>query len=102
MGRPRYVKIIFSKRGGHSYAHTAAYSEILKQQSRSKTTLLKRREIRWQVVDHRLQENVSHLSNAGLQLADIVASSFYQAVDVLPPTIWDNRNAQLLRPRIAT
>jgi hypothetical protein len=100
-GEPRYVKIIYSKRGGHSYAHTFVYNEILKNQARSNTTFLQRREIRPEVIDIRLQETLAHTSNAGLQLADIVASSFYQAVDILPPTIWDIRNAKLLRDRMA-
>jgi hypothetical protein len=100
-GEPRYLKIVYSKRGGHNYAHTFVYSETLKNQARSKTTWLQRREIKWEVIDIRLQEDAPHTSNAGLQLADIVASSFYQAVDILPPTIWDVRNAKLLRDRIA-
>ena len=47
-------------------------------------------------------ETEAHTSNAGLQLADVVASAFYQAVDVLPPTLWNPENAKLLRPRMAT
>jgi len=100
-GEPRHVKIIFSKRGGHNYAHTFVYNETLKNQARSKTTWLRKREIKWEVVDLRLQEDAPHTTNAGLQLADIVASSFFQAVDVLPPTVWDVRNAKLLLPRMA-
>jgi hypothetical protein len=100
-GEPRHVKIIFSKRGGHSYAHTFVYNEILKNQARAKTTFLQKREVRWEVMDLRLQEAVQHTSNAGLQLADIVASSFFQAVDILPPTTWNPKNAELLRDRVA-
>jgi hypothetical protein len=100
-GSPRYVKLIFSKRGGHNYAHTFVYNEILKRQSRAQTTMLRRREIKWQVVDFRLQEDAPHTSVAGLQLADVIASAFYQAVDILPPTKWDPHNAKLLRPRMA-
>jgi len=43
-GEPRRVKVIFSQRGGHSYGHTITYGEILKQQSRSQTTLLDKRD----------------------------------------------------------
>lgn len=100
-GGPRHVKIIFSKRGGHSYGHTFAYNETLKNQARSRATFLKKREIKWEVIDLRLQEALPHTENAGLQLADVVASSFFQAVDILPPTIWNPRNAELLRDRIA-
>jgi hypothetical protein len=100
-GEPRHVKLIFSKRGGHNYAHTFVYNDVLKSQARAKATFLQKREIRWEVVDRRLQEAVAHTANAGLQLADIVASSFFQAVDILPPTIWNPTNAPLLRNRMA-
>jgi hypothetical protein len=99
-GAPCYVKLIFSNRGGHSYGHAIAYNEILKAQSRSETTLLKRRQIKWQVLDRRLQETWTPQEVAGLQLADVVASSFYQAVDTLPPTIWNPQNAKLLKSRM--
>jgi Protein of unknown function (DUF3800) len=100
-GAPRHVKIFYSKRGGHNYAHTHVYNEVLKNQARSRTTWLKRREIKWEVVDRRLQEEVAHTMNAGVQLADVVASSFFQACDLLPPTIFNPDNARLLRDRIA-
>jgi Protein of unknown function (DUF3800) len=101
-GEPRRVKIIFSQRGGHSYGHTIAYSEILKIQSRAESTFLNKRTINWQMVDLKLFEVLEHKANAGLQLADVVASSFYQAVDVLPPANWNPSYAKLLKPRIAT
>lgn len=100
-GEPRFVKIVFGKRGGHSYGHTFAYNDILKQQNRSRTTWLKKRELKWQVIHRLLQEAALTEEIAGLQLADIVASSFYQAVDILPPTIWNPANAKWLRPRVA-
>jgi hypothetical protein len=101
-GQPGHVKIIFSRRGGHTYGHTFAYGELLKVQSRAGTTILQKRTINWQVIDRRLMEQLPHGDNAGLQLADIVASSFYQAVDILPPTKWNTANAKLLIPRVAT
>jgi hypothetical protein len=101
-GEPRYVKCYFSKRGGHNYGHLSNYLfDTLFNQARSRTTLLKRREIKWQVIHRRLQEPVVHTGNAGVQLADIVASAFFQAVDILPPTNWDIRNAKMLRDRMA-
>jgi uncharacterized protein DUF3800 len=100
-GKPRHLKIMFSERGGQNYGHLLAYQELLKVQSRGETTFLDKRTIKWQVVDRRLMEALPHVQHAGLQLADIVASSFYQATDILHPTVWDPRNAQLLKPRIA-
>jgi hypothetical protein len=98
---PRRVLVVFSNTGGHSHSHVFAYSEILKNQSRSSTTFLKKREIRWEVVDRRLLAAAPTQTLAGLQLADVVASSVYQAVDILPPTVWNPGNAKLLRPRVA-
>jgi hypothetical protein len=100
-GEPRHVKIVFSRRDGHSYGHTFAYNELLKIQGRAGTTFLSKRTIRWEVMNYHLLETESPSKSAGLQLADLVASPFYQAVDILPPTLWDPRNAQLLKPRIA-
>jgi hypothetical protein len=100
-GSPRYVKIVFSERGGHSHPNLISYLEMLKRQSRSGTTHLKKRVIRWQVVDWRLMTARPNSSVAGLQLSDVVASSFFQAVDILPPTDWNPNNAKLLRPRVA-
>ena len=101
-GVPRHVKLIFSSRGGHAYGHTFAYGEILKNQSRAQTTFLTKRTLKWEVIDRRLMEAIPHTQNAGLQLADIVASAFYQAVDTLSPAKWNPEYAKLLRPRIAT
>jgi uncharacterized protein DUF3800 len=102
-GEPRYVKLYFSKRGGHNYSHMSNYIfDTLLNQARSRTTWLTRREIKWEVIHRRLQEPIVHTGNAGVQLADIVASAFFQAVDTLPPAKWDTMNAKLLRDRVAT
>ena len=97
----RFLKIFYSERGGHSYGQTIAYHELLKNQSKAGSLVLTKRRIRWEVLDWRLAEPVSHKLSAGAQLADVVASSFYQAVDTLPPTNWNNEFAKLLKPIIA-
>jgi hypothetical protein len=97
----RLLKIVYSERGGHSYGQTTAYQELLKSQSRAGTMVLTKRRIFWEVLDWRLAEAASHKSSAGAQLADVVASSFYQAMDTLPPTRWDNGYAKLLKPIMA-
>jgi hypothetical protein len=74
---------------------------MLKDQSKKGTTYLNKRTIDWRVFDSRLIQVLPPHLNAGLQLADVVASSFYQAVDILPPTVFNTYNARLLRPRIA-
>ncbi|MBW5434552.1 DUF3800 domain-containing protein [Bradyrhizobium canariense] len=97
----RLLKIVYSERGGHSYAQTSAYQELLKMQAKGGALVLSKRRIMWEVLDWRLAEPVSHRSSAGAQLADIVASAFYQAVDTLPPTRWNNEFAKLLMPIMA-
>jgi hypothetical protein len=98
----RLLKIIYSERGGHSYGQTIAYHELLKNQTKGGTLVLTKRRIMWEVLDWRLAEPATHKSSAGAQLADVVASSFYQAMDTLAPTKWNNEFAKLLKPIIAT
>ncbi len=97
---PRYQKVVFSQRGGHEYGQTKAYWEHLKAQAASETTFLRRREIRHQVLRFNLVDYVPHTSVADLQLADVVASAFYQAVDVLEVRN-DPAPAKLLLPKMA-
>jgi hypothetical protein len=97
----RFLKIIYSERQAHSYPQTAAYQELLKTQAKGGALVLSKRRIMWEVLDWRLAEPVSHKSSAGAQLADVVASAFYQAADTLPPTKWNNEFAKLLMPIMA-
>jgi hypothetical protein len=97
----RLLKIIYRERGGHSYGQTIAYQELLKNQAKGGTLVLTKRRIMWEVLDWRLAEPAAHKSSAGAQLADVVASSFYQAMDTLPPTKWNNEFAKLLKPIVA-
>jgi hypothetical protein len=97
----RLLKLVYSERGGHSYGQTIAYHELLKNQAKAGELYLTKRRIYWEVLDWRLAEAASHKSSEGAQLADIVASAFYQAVDTLPPTKWDNSFAKLLKPVMA-
>lgn len=95
---PRYLRVLFSQRGGHEYGQTKAYWEHLKAQASSETTYLRRREIKHQVLHFNLVDYVPHTSVAGLQLADVVASAFYQAIDVLDVKN-DPEPAKLLLPK---
>jgi hypothetical protein len=99
--KSRLLKIIYSERSVHSYAQTAAYQELLKMQAKGGALYLPKRRIMWEVMDWRLTEPMSHKSSAGAQLADVVASAFYQAADTLPPTKWNNEFAKLLEPIMA-
>ncbi|MFD3192005.1 DUF3800 domain-containing protein, partial [Sedimentitalea sp. HM32M-2] len=99
-GETRNVKVIFSQRGGHSYGQTKAYWELLRSQYHTGTIYLTRRVMRHEVLRFRLVDYVPHTANAGLQLADAVASAFYQACDTLDVSN-DPSFAKLLRPKMA-
>jgi hypothetical protein len=99
-GEPRYVKIILSERGTHGYARATWYGQMLKEQSQTGSTYLSARTIDHRVFDTRLISVKPYQLDAGLQLADVIASSFYQAVDMLPPTLWNPNNARLLKNRV--
>lgn len=99
-GTHKCLKVVFSKRGGHSYSQTIAYWELLKNQSIAGSTFLAKRQIKHQVLRNNLIEYVPHTQVAGLQLADIIASSFYQATNS-ESSKWSNEPAKKLFPIIA-
>ncbi len=78
-GETRHVEVVFSDRGGMKYSQTKAYYDLLRAQARSGSTVLKKRTIQWEVLHPHLVRSIPHRQNAGVQLADAVASSFYQA-----------------------
>lgn len=78
LGRSAKMKVLFSARGGHSYGQTKAYWELLRTQGKP---YLNRYQMRFEVLSYQLVDYVPHYMHAGLQLADLVASGFYQAVD---------------------
>lgn len=97
LNRPGKVKVLFSSRGGHSYGQTKAYWEYLKAQG---TPFLNKYHIKFEVLSYRLIDYVPHYMHAGLQLADIAASSFYQAVET-DSLKWSNDSAKSLEPKMA-
>jgi hypothetical protein len=87
-GEFKRLKIEFSERGGHRYSQTKAYHSYLAfQQEGQKVFLKKRQPVRGMLHSDLMQEH-PHESRAGLQLADVVASAFYQAADCLGPGTW--------------
>ena len=98
-GAARNLKVIFSQRGGHYYGQTKAYWELLKRQSAGGTTHLQKWEVKHEVLRYSLVDYVPHVNVAGLQLADAVASAFYQAVDVLDVQ-HDTSSAQALKSKM--
>ncbi len=98
----RHLEIVFSDRGGMRYTQTKEYYDILKNQARSGLTYLTKRQIDWRVLHPHLVSSVSPRDNAGVQLADVIASSFYQAVDALGPGVWSPDHAKQLHQIMAT
>lgn len=99
-GEVRPIRVVFSQRGGHSYGQTKAYWEILKAQASGGSTFLDKRVIRHQTLRFGLVEYVPHTQVAGLQLADVIASAFYQAVDA-NSSRWTTSYAIALAPIMA-
>ncbi|WP_443027211.1 DUF3800 domain-containing protein [Sphingomonas sp. LR60] len=94
------LKIIFSERGGHRYSDLVDYLKKLDHQSRAGTLTLKARCMVPNVLVPELCEVRPHTSVAGLQLADIVASAFFQAANSALPT-HELSPARLLNDRMA-
>jgi hypothetical protein len=99
--RDRMIKVIYSERKAHSYSQTNAYHELLRMQTKGGGLILTKRRIIWEMLDWHLSEAIPHDECFGAQLADIVTSAFYQAIDTLPPTKWNNEFAKLLKPIMA-
>lgn len=100
-GERKLVKVEFSERGGHRYSQTAAYQWYLRHQQQGGQIYLKKREPVTAMLDWDLMEAFPHEDRAGLQLADYVASAFYQAIDCLGPGEWNPEPAKSLQPIMA-
>ena len=80
-GKIERAKLVFSARGGLNAAQIYAYFDWIKRQSENSTLYLPWGDIEWETIHPRFMEVQQHQINAGLQLADIVASAFFQACD---------------------
>lgn len=100
-GERRPIKIEFSERGGHRYSQTSAYQYYLKHQQAGNKIYLKKREPVTAMLDWGLMKAHAHNDRAGLQLADYVASSFYQAIDCHGAGTWDTRPALSIKTIMA-
>lgn len=99
-GRNPKLKVILSQRGGLRYSQMRAYLKYYQTQVWSGTTVLKYRNVAPQCIDWDLIEDHPSKKIAGLQLADVVASSFFQAVNTIGPNKWDTTYAEILRDRL--
>lgn len=100
-GKVLPVKIEFSERGGIRYSQSAAYQTYLRFQQQGDKIYLKKREPVMKMLDWDLMEAHAHSDRAGLQLADFVASAFFQAADILDVKQQDIGPASILKQIMA-
>ena len=92
------LRLEFSRRKDLKYKEFISYLRRL--QAQGDGTFLDKRIIKWSVMDLNQIHYYNHGHRAGLQLADAVASSFYQAVNRDNQAQCDPQFAKLLMPRI--
>lgn len=97
-GEVRKARLVLSATGGLNYGQLKAYHELLRVQGQN--AYLNANTIAWDVLSQSMYEPVPARTNAGVQLADIVASAIYQAAHV-DGMYWDLEPALALRPRLA-
>jgi hypothetical protein len=99
-GEYRSIKLVFSQRGGMSYDRLTSYLNLLHFQSESGSLYLTAGDLKWEVVDLNQIYIAAHKNEAGVQLADVVAGSFYQAVSLDGKSPCCSRFAKILLPRM--
>lgn len=95
------LRVVFSRRGGMRYVDLSSYLATLRRQSSAGRLHIDHRDLCWSVIDDDEIFALGHKERAGLQFADIVAGSFYQAVERGRPADCDPTYAEILKPRIA-
>jgi hypothetical protein len=92
------LRVTFARRGGLRYADFAGYLRKLQKQSRAGTLVLGKGDLRWSLIDLDEITVLDHAERAGLQLADIGAGAFFQAVERNRPGDCIPEYAELLHP----
>jgi len=100
-GGIKRAKIVFSDRGGLNVGQMTAYYDKMRNQSRAGTLYLKRGDLIWDTIHPLLLKHAKNSVSAGLQLSDIVASSFFRACDQYNTLDCNPTFARLLRDRMA-
>jgi hypothetical protein len=95
------LRIVFSRRGGMQYQDFKNYLDKIARQSRAGRLVVDEGDLRWSMIDTEEIFAYDHKARAGLQLADIGAGAFFQAVENNRPANCDPKYAQLLMPRMA-
>lgn len=99
-GDVRPVRIDIAKRWGFSLQQFKAYLTLAKMKSTANRTFLPG-DLAWNVVDWRMVRMAPAVAVPGLQIADVVASSFHAAVDLRGRGKCEPHYAKILRPRLA-
>lgn len=86
------ARITFSRRGGMSYEDFQAYLRKLKDEQET--------EIHWPAIDIEAVDAQDHSRNAGLQIADCLASSTSSGVEHNAYGNCERRYAEVLKPKI--
>jgi hypothetical protein len=100
LGQLEPMAVAFAQRG-HDYDHFNSYVDLLKMQKEAGTLYLKGPGLAPTLLDRSHWSVGPASSLAGLQLADTMASAFYQAANTASPT-WDTGPAQALSPIIVS
>ena len=95
------LRVIFSERGGHDYDHMFSYLERLIDQARTSGHKLRAKHFDPEMLNRSMWSIEPDEKLAGLQLADVVASAFYQAANRQSPN-WNVAPALALSPIVAT
>jgi hypothetical protein len=94
------LRIVFAERGGHDYEHFFKYIDLLAMQGKENTLYLKGKGLSPELLARDHWSVLPAEKWAGLQLADTVASAFYQAANTASPS-WDLAPAEALAPIMA-
>lgn len=95
------LRIIFSRRGGLRYIDFVNYLRKLQRQSRAGMLVLNQGDLKWSLIDYDEVRVLNHTERAGLQLADIGAAAFFQAVERNRPDDCDPQYAKMLKRIVA-
>lgn len=94
------LRIVMASRRGHHFGAFKAYVLKLINQATAGTTYLDTRQIEADVLRYNLIERAPASRLAGLQLADVMVSAFFQSIERASPHYAD-KVAQHLRPLMA-
>lgn len=100
-GEAKKIKIVFASRGVQRFSTFGAYLELLRVQTRGNSLKLGRRKIVPTVLDGMLVSSETAKNSPGLQIADIVASAFFDAVNESGGKACNASFALALEPRMA-